>query len=70
MGPILIGTAVSEHVIREMSKPAVPLVKEVWQMIIFINIQITWLIINVAVVERRNQGENNLKISASILSDV
>ena len=25
--PILIGTAVSEHVIREMSKPAVPLVK-------------------------------------------
>ena len=27
MDPILIGTAVSEHVIKEMSKPAVPLVK-------------------------------------------
>ena len=27
MDPILIGTAVSEHVIREMIKPAVPLVK-------------------------------------------
>ena len=27
MNPILIGTAVSEHVIKEMSKPAVPLVK-------------------------------------------
>ena len=25
--PILIGTAVSEHVIKEISKPAVPLVK-------------------------------------------
>ena len=35
---ILIGTAVSEHVIREMSKPAVPLVKALWQTIIFINI--------------------------------
>ena len=34
--PILIGTAVSEHVIREMSKPAVPLVKAL--PIIFINI--------------------------------
>ena len=38
MDPILIGTAVSEHVIREMSKPAVPLVKVLWQPIIFINI--------------------------------
>ena len=27
MDPILIGTAISEHVIREMSKPTVPLVK-------------------------------------------
>ena len=27
MDPFLIGTAVSEHVIKEMSKPAVPLVK-------------------------------------------
>ena len=27
MDPILIGTAVSEHVIREISKPAIPLVK-------------------------------------------
>ena len=27
MDPILIGTAVSKHVIKEMSKPAVPLVK-------------------------------------------
>ena len=37
MDPILIGTAVSEHVIREMSKPTVPLVKALWQTIIFIN---------------------------------
>ena len=34
MDPILIGTAVSEHVIKEMSKPAVPLVKALWQTII------------------------------------
>ena len=27
MDSILIGTAISEHVIKEMSKPAVPLVK-------------------------------------------
>ena len=38
MDPILIGTTVSEHVIREMSIPAVPLVKALWQTIIFINI--------------------------------
>ena len=38
MDPILIGTVVSEHMIREMSKPAEPLVKELWQKIIFINI--------------------------------
>ena len=38
MDPILIGTTVSEHVIKEMSKPAVPLVKALWQTIIFINI--------------------------------
>ena len=38
MDPILIGTAVSEHVIREMSKPVVLLVKALWQTIIFINI--------------------------------
>ena len=37
MDPILIGTAVSKHVIREMSKSAVPLVKALWQKIIFIN---------------------------------
>ena len=29
MDPILIGTGVFEHVIKEMSKPAVPLVKVV-----------------------------------------
>ena len=34
MDPILIGTAVSEHVIKEMSKPAVPLVKVLWRTII------------------------------------
>ena len=38
MDPILIGTAISEHVIRAMSKPAVPLVKALWQTIIFVNI--------------------------------
>ena len=38
MDPILIGTAISEHVIREMSKPVVPLVKAMWQAIIFSNI--------------------------------
>ena len=38
MDPILIDTAVYEHVIREMSKPAVPLVKALWHPIIFINI--------------------------------
>ena len=39
MDPILIGTAVSEqNFIREMSKPAVPLVKALWQTNIFINI--------------------------------
>ena len=38
MDPILIGTAVSEHVIKEMSIPAVPLVKALWQTIIFFNI--------------------------------
>ena len=37
--PILIGTAVSAHMIREMSKPAVSLVKVLWQTIIFINIR-------------------------------
>ena len=38
MDPILIGTAISEHVIREMSKRVVPLVKAPWQTIIFIDI--------------------------------
>ena len=38
MDPILIGTAVSDHVICEMIKPAVPLVKVLWKAIIFINI--------------------------------
>ena len=38
MDPIMIGTAVSEYVIREMSKPAVPLVKALCQTITFINI--------------------------------
>ena len=38
MDPILTGTAVSGHVIREMSKPAEPLVKALWQAIFFINI--------------------------------
>ena len=56
MDPILIGTAVSEHVIKEMSKPAVPLVKALWRTIISSIFMITsWLIINVAVVERRKQ---------------
>ena len=56
MDPILIGTAVSEHVIKEMSKPAVPLVKVLWRTIISsIFMNTSWLIINVAVVERRKQ---------------
>ena len=56
MDTILIGTAVSEHVIKEMSKPAVPLVKALWRTIILLIFMITsWLIINVAVVERRKQ---------------
>ena len=57
MDPILTGTAVSEHVIREMSKHAVPLVKALWQTIIFINIH-DYMInnINVAVNERRKPG--------------
>ena len=38
MAPILIGTAVSEHdVIKEMSKPAVPLVKVLWRTIISVH---------------------------------
>ena len=46
MDPILIGTAVSEHVIKEMSKPAVPLVKALWRTIILSIFMITsWLII-------------------------
>ena len=53
--PILIGTAVSEHVMREMSKPAVPLVKALWQTIILINIH-DYVINNVAVVECRKPG--------------
>ena len=57
MDPILIGTAVSEHVIKEMSKPAVPLVKVLWRTIISTIFMITsWLIINVAVVERQKQA--------------
>ena len=57
MDPILIGTAVSEHVIKEMSKPAVPLVKVLWRTIIWSIFMITsWLIINVALVERRKQA--------------
>ena len=57
MDPILIGTAVSEHVIKEMSKPVVPLVKALWRTIILsIFIITSWLIIiNVVVVERRKQ---------------
>ena len=38
MDPILIGTAVSEHVIKEMSKPAVPLVKALWRTVFFLYI--------------------------------
>ena len=54
MDPILIGPAISEHAIKEMSKPAVPLVKALWRTIILSIFMITsWLIINVAVVERR-----------------
>ena len=56
MDPILIGTAVSKHVIKikEMSKPAVPLVKALWRTIILSIFMITsWLIIHIAVVERR-----------------
>ena len=57
MDPILIGTAVSEHVIKEMNKPAVPLVKVLWRTIISSIFMITsWLIINAAVVERRKQA--------------
>ena len=53
MDPILIGTAVSKHVIKEMSKPAVPLVKALWRTIILSMFMITsWLIIHVTVVEQ------------------
>ena len=38
MDSILIGTAVSEHVTREMIKSDVPLVKVLWRMIISISI--------------------------------
>ena len=47
MDPILIGTAVSKHVIREMIKPAVQLVKVLWCTIIFINIHDYVININV-----------------------
>ena len=64
MDPILIGTAVCKHVIKEMSKPAVPLVKALWRTIILsIFMTTSWLIINVAVVERRKQ-----EIAASSLT--
>ena len=54
MDPILIGTVVSKHVIKEMSKPAVPLVKALWRTIILsIFMNMSWLIIHVAVVERQ-----------------
>ena len=66
MDPILIGTAVSEHVIREMSKSAVPLAKALWQTIVFINIHD--YVIMLLFSNAENQGEN--KISASILADV
>ena len=56
--PILIGTAVSDHVIRDMSKPAIPLVKALWQTIIFINIH-DYVIINVSVVESRKPGRKH-----------
>ena len=66
MDPILIGTAVSEYVIREMSKSAVPLAKALWQAIVFINIH--EYVIMLLFSNAENQGEN--KISASILADV
>ena len=40
--PILIGTVVFEHVIREMIKHAVPLVKALWRTMIFI-ITTSWI---------------------------
>ena len=46
MDPILISTAVSEHVIREMSKPAAPLVKALWRTIILSTFMITYVINN------------------------
>ena len=53
---VWIGTAVSEHVIKEMSKPAAPLVKALWRTnILSIFMNTSWLIINVAVVERQKQ---------------
>ena len=42
MDSILIGTANCEHVIKEMSKPAVPLVKVLWRTIILSIFMITF----------------------------
>ena len=67
MDPILIGTFVSDHVIMEMIKPTVLLVKGLWQMIISSVFMITWLITNMLLL-LLSQGEN--KISASIFADV
>ena len=54
----------SEHVIKEMSKPAVPLVKALWRTIILsIFMIMSWLIINVVL----SNGETR---DYSILADV
>ena len=69
MDHILIGIAVSEYIISEMIKSAVPLVKVLWRMIIFSMFMITWLKkLMLLLSNSENQGEN--KISASIHADV
>ena len=67
MDPILIGTAISEYVIREMIKPGVPSVKALWQMIVLsIFVSMSWICVLMTLL--LSNAEN--KISASILAGV